>query len=89
MGIDLMAVESSQKLIAIAAIVNREGQSLVKPSVYLSPIAQPHSNNPAIAKYTHAMNLSFLLTNNIRFNKRTQSERYNMYWFTLAHRQQC
>jgi hypothetical protein len=32
------------------AIVNNVGPTLVKPSVYYSPIAQPISSNPAIVR---------------------------------------
>src|SRR5690606_35010103 len=41
-------------LIAIPAIVKTLGQSRVKPSVYLSPTAQPASNSPAINSSTQA-----------------------------------
>jgi len=50
-----MATDSSQKLAAIAMIVSTDGTSLEKPSVYFSPIAQPHSNNPAMTKYIQAI----------------------------------
>jgi hypothetical protein len=49
-GIDFIAVDNNQKLIAIARTVSTDGTSFENPSVYLSPIAQPHSNNPATNK---------------------------------------
>jgi hypothetical protein len=49
-GIVFMASDSNQKLVAIAEIVKSEGISFVNPSVYLSPIAHPHSNKPATIK---------------------------------------
>ena len=49
-GIVFMAADSNPKLMAIADTVKSEGISLVKPSVYLSPIAQPHSNRPVTTK---------------------------------------
>ena len=49
-GIVFMATDSKQKLMAIAEIVRSEGNSFVNPSVYLSPIAHPHSNKPATTK---------------------------------------
>ena len=45
-----MDTDNNQKLIAIAEIVRIEGIGLVNPSVYLSPMAQQHSNNPATTK---------------------------------------
>ncbi|MCG7980799.1 MAG: hypothetical protein N0E58_22075, partial [Candidatus Thiodiazotropha endolucinida] len=50
-----MATDSSQKLMAIAAIVSSEGTGFVNPSVYFRPIAHPHSNNPATNRYIHAI----------------------------------
>jgi hypothetical protein len=49
-GIVFMAAESNHKLIAMADTVKSDGTGFVKPSVYLSPIAHPHSNKPATTK---------------------------------------
>jgi len=49
-GIVFIAADSNQKLMAIAVTVRSDGIGLVKPSVYLSPIAHPHSNKPATTK---------------------------------------
>src|SRR5262249_10901623 len=52
---DFMATPSSERLINIASAVQRVGTSRLKPSVYLSPIAQPTSNRPARTRITHAI----------------------------------
>ncbi|HEU0302059.1 MAG TPA: hypothetical protein VFR37_21570 [Longimicrobium sp.] len=49
------AVASSQKLAPMAESVPTLGHSRVNPSVYLSPIAQITSSNPAITRNTHAI----------------------------------
>jgi hypothetical protein len=54
---DLIAKDKSQKLTTIDRSVKREGQNLVKPTVDLSPMAQAHSNNPAMTKYVHAIDV--------------------------------
>jgi hypothetical protein len=46
-------------LIVIAASVRTEGINRVKPSVYLSPMAQQISISPAKNRMTHAMKRSF------------------------------
>ncbi len=43
---------SKPRLINIANTVPTVGQRRVKPSVYLSPIAHPISNNPAVTRIT-------------------------------------
>src|SRR5690349_18502194 len=50
---------SRPRLTIIEATVPTVGQSLVKPSVYLSPIAQPISNRPASTSTSQDM--AFLL----------------------------
>src|SRR5688572_16017867 len=53
-GSDLRAIPSSAMLANNATAVHKVGQTRVKPSVYLSPIAQPTSNNPATTKVSQA-----------------------------------
>ncbi|MOA65164.1 hypothetical protein D3C78_1914510 [compost metagenome] len=55
MGSVLSAWPNSAKLTIMVAIVATLGHSLVKPSVYFRPIAQPTSLNPANAKNTQAI----------------------------------
>src|SRR5689334_8463160 len=50
-----MAMPSSPTLRIMASTVHTEGQGRVNPSVYLRPIAQPTSNNPATTRMSHAM----------------------------------
>ncbi len=54
---DLIAEDKSQKLITMDRMVKKEGQNLVNPTVNLSPMAQAHSNNPAMTKYVHAIDV--------------------------------
>ena len=51
---DFMAMPRSTTLPTIAPNVRTLGHSLVKPSVYLSPMAQPTSSKPAASNRTHA-----------------------------------
>src|SRR5688572_15634454 len=55
-----IARPSRTMLITIAATVPIDGKTRVKPSVYLSPMAQPISNRPAITSRTHAIYVPFL-----------------------------
>src|SRR5215213_7824200 len=50
-----MAMPSRPRLMSIAATVPTVGHKRVNPSVYLSPIAQPTSNSPAMTRINQAM----------------------------------
>src|SRR6185503_18358064 len=63
-GNDFMATPSSHRLTAMAAMVPRVGHKRVKPSVYLSPIAQPTSHKPAMKRVTQAMCVPFISCGN-------------------------
>jgi hypothetical protein len=56
----LSATANNHTLRAMDAAVQRLGQSLVNPSVYFKPVAQPISKRPATTRYTHAIPVSFL-----------------------------
>src|SRR5687767_13749714 len=51
------AIASSHTLAIIAVTTSAVGSGRVKPSVYLSPTAQPISQRPATARIAHAMAL--------------------------------
>ncbi len=57
-GMVFIAIESNHRLTPMEIAVKMLGTSLLKPSVYFRPIAQPISNNPAIPRYTHAISNS-------------------------------
>jgi hypothetical protein len=54
---DLRERERSQRLTIMAEVVRQVGMRRVKPSVYLRPIAQPHSMSPARKRRSHGLDI--------------------------------
>jgi len=69
-----IARERNKRLATMAARVSNDGHKVENPFVYFKPIAQPHSNNPPIKRYSQSIFTS-VVPNSTTFENKSKTSR--------------